>query len=81
VAHLPASGSRLIARDVTIVLNGKTLSDRKEVEGLTPIASDLNEAEPGPIAVQGDHGSVEFRTFTLTPLEKAGAEARTTHRA
>jgi len=25
--------------------------------------------------VQGDHGSVEFRKFTLTPLEKAGASA------
>ena len=28
---------RLIGRDVTIVLNGKTLIDRKEVEGLTPL--------------------------------------------
>ena len=57
----------------------ETLIDRKEVEGLTAIDSDPNEAEPGPIVVQGDHGSVEFRTFTLTPLEKAGAKARTTH--
>ena len=79
MAALPASGIRLIGRDVTIVLNGKTLIDRKEVEGLTSIASDPNEAEPGPIVVQGDHGSVEFRNFTLTSLEKAGAKARTTH--
>ena len=43
---------RLIARDVTIALNGKTLIDRKEVEGLTAIASDPNEAEPGPMVVQ-----------------------------
>ena len=28
---------RLIGRDVTIVPNGKTLIDRKEVEGLTPL--------------------------------------------
>ena len=42
---------RLIGRDVTIVLNGKTLIDRKEVEGLTAIASDPNEAEPGPIVI------------------------------
>ena len=61
------------------MVNGKTLIDRKEVEGLTAIASDPNPAEPGPIVVQGDHGSVEFLTFTLTPLEKAGAKARTTH--
>ncbi len=45
MADLPASGIRLIGRDVTIVLNGKTLIDRKEVEGLTAIASDPNEAE------------------------------------
>jgi hypothetical protein len=49
---------RLIGRDVTIVLNGKALIDRKRVKGLTAIASDPNEAEPGPIVVQGDHGSV-----------------------
>jgi hypothetical protein len=61
------------------VLNGETLIDRKKVEGLTAIASDPNEAELGPIVVQGDHRSVEFRRFTLTPLEKAGAKARTTH--
>ena len=68
---------RLIGRDVTIVLNGRTLIDRKEVEGLTSIASDPNEAEPGPIVCPGDQRSVEFRTFTLTPLEKVGAKART----
>jgi hypothetical protein len=83
VSHRPGEWQtydlRLIARDVTIALNGKTLIDRKEVEGLTAIASDPNEAEPPPIVVQGDHGSVEFRKFTLTPLEKAGAKARTTH--
>ena len=71
---------RLIGRDVTIVQNGKTLIDRKEVEGLTAIASDPNQAEPGPIVVLGE-GSVEFRKFTLTPLEKAGAKARTTQGA
>jgi hypothetical protein len=60
------------------VPNGKTLIDRKIFEGLTAIASDPNDAEAGPIVVQADHASVEFRKFTLTPLEKAGAKARTT---
>ena len=63
-------------RAVTKALNGKTLIDRKEVEGMTAIAIDPSEAEPGPMVVQGDHGSVEFRTFTLTLLEKAGAKER-----
>jgi hypothetical protein len=43
------------------VLNGKTLIDRKEVEGLTAFASDPNEAEPGPIVVQGDHAREGWR--------------------
>ena len=67
---------RLIARAVTIALNGKTLIDRKKVEGLTAITIDPNEAERGRMVVQGDHGSVEFLTFTLTLLERAGAKER-----
>ena len=53
---------------VTIVLNGTKIIDNKEIDGLTAIASDPNEGEPGPIQLQGDHGPVEFRKVTLTPL-------------
>ncbi len=60
----------LIGNEVTVVLNQAKIIDRKEIEGLTAIASDPNEAEPGPIQIQGDHGSVEFRKITLTPLLK-----------
>ena len=51
----------------------ETLIDRKEVEGLTVIASDPNEAEPGPIVVQ--ETTDRFRKFTLTSLEKAGTRS------
>ncbi len=61
---------RLVGRQVTIVFNGKTVIDKGEVEGLTAIAIDPNEAEPGPIYLQGDHGAVEFRNITVTPLTK-----------
>ena len=61
---------RLVGRQVTVVLNGKTIIDKGEVEGLTAIAIDSNEAEPGPIYLQGDHGPVEFRNLTVTPLLK-----------
>jgi len=60
----------LIENEVTVVLNGDTIIDRKEIEGLTAIAIDPNEALPGPIIIQGDHGQVEFRKLTLTPLVK-----------
>jgi hypothetical protein len=52
------------------VLNGKTIIDKGEVEGLTAIAIDANEAEPGPIYLQGDHGNVDFRNIVVTPLVK-----------
>ena len=60
----------LIGREVSVVLNGKRIIDHKEIEGLTAMAHDPNEAEPGPIEVQGDHGAIEIRKMTLTPLSK-----------
>jgi hypothetical protein len=61
---------RLVGRQVTIVLNGKKVIDKGEVEGLTAIAIDPHEAEPGPIVLQGDHGPVQFRNIVVTPLVK-----------
>ena len=61
---------RLVGRQVTVVLNGKTIIDKGEVEGLTAIAIDANESQPGPIYLQGDHGPVEYRNLTVTPLMK-----------
>jgi len=58
----------LIENRVSVVLNGTTIIDDKEIEGLTAVAIDPNEGEPGPIIIQGDHGAVEFRKLTLTPL-------------
>ena len=60
----------LVGRDLTVVLNGKTLHDHVEIEGLTAMATDPDEATPGPLALQGDHGPVEFRKITVTPLRK-----------
>jgi len=61
---------RLVGRTVTVVMNGKTVIDHKEIEGLTAIASDPNEGEPGPFVLQGDHGPVDFRNMVVTPLVK-----------
>jgi len=58
----------LIGNRVTVVLNGTKIIDDKEIDGLTAVAIDANESEPGPIIIQGDHGAVEFRKLTLTPL-------------
>ncbi len=61
---------RLVGRTVTVVVNGKTVINKGEIEGLTAIANDCDEALPGPLSVQGDHGPVEIRDLTLTPLVK-----------
>ena len=55
---------------MTIVLNGTKVIDKVEVEGLTAMGHDPNEAEPGPISLQGDHGPVEFRSLVVTPLTR-----------
>ena len=61
---------RLVGRDLTVVLNDEKILDKQLVEGLTAIANNPDEAKPGPIILQGDHGPVEFRKIELTPLVK-----------
>jgi hypothetical protein len=60
---------RLVGRDVTVVLNGQEVV-KGAIEGLTAIATDAEEATPGPLVLQGDHGPVEVRRIVLTPLTK-----------
>lgn len=60
----------LIGRRVTIIANGTTIISEQNIDGMTGGALDNNEAEPGPIMIQGDHGPVEFRTLEITPITK-----------
>lgn len=62
---------RLVGRTLTVTLNGKVIIDHKEIEGFTAMAFDGLEEQPGPIALQGDHGIVEFRKLTITPLTRS----------
>lgn len=59
---------RLIGRDLTVVQNGIKILDKVHVDGLTAIADNSDEAEPGPFIVQGDHSYVEIKSFVVTPL-------------
>jgi len=63
----------LVGRHVTVTLNGKTVT-QGIIDGLTAMACDPNEGDPGPIMLQGDHGPVEFRSIVVTPLAKANAQ-------
>jgi hypothetical protein len=61
---------RLVGRDLTVVHNGTKVLDKVHVDGLTAIADNSDEAEPGPFIIQGDHSYVEIKSFVVTPLER-----------
>ncbi len=61
----------LLGRTVTVVMNGKTVIDHKEIPGITGGALDSHEELPGPIYLQGsEKGHVAFRNITVTPAEE-----------
>ena len=55
----------LVGRVVTVVLNGERVIDRQTIPGATGGALDNDEAMPGPIMLQGDHGPIEFRKLEI----------------
>jgi len=58
----------LVGRMVTVVQNGQTIIDNKEIPGITGGAIDSQEALPGPIYLQGsEKGRVLFRSVVITP--------------
>ena len=59
----------LTGRMVTVILNGTTIIANQEIPGITGGAIDSNEAAPGPIMLQGDHGPVEFRKIIVRPAK------------
>ncbi len=59
----------LVGRMVTIVANGKTVICNQIIPGITGGAIDSNEGEPGPILIQGDHGSIDYRNIIITPAK------------
>jgi len=61
----------LIGRTITVVLNGTTIIDNKEISGITGGALDSHEELPGPIYLQGsEKGHVMFRSVVITPASK-----------
>lgn len=57
----------LVGRRVTVVLNGKTVIADQIIPGITGGAIDSDEGAPGPIYLQGDHTTVEYRNIVITP--------------
>lgn len=61
----------LTGRVVTVVLNGTEVICNRTIPGITGGALDSHESQPGPIMIQGDHGSVKFRNITITPSKRS----------
>ena len=61
----------LVGRTVTIVQNGITVIDHKQIPGITGGALDSHEALPGPIYLQASEvGRVAYRNIVVTPAVK-----------
>ena len=59
----------LVGRIVTVVANGKTIICEQEIPGITGGAINSKEGEAGPIFLQGDHGTIEYRNILITPAK------------
>jgi 3-keto-disaccharide hydrolase len=59
-----------VDRHVTVKLNGVTVVNNQPVEGCTGGALWSDVTRPGPIYLQGDHTSVEYRNIELRPVIK-----------
>jgi hypothetical protein len=61
----------LLGRYVTVVQNGITVIDNKEIPGITGGALDSHEGLPGPIYLQAsEKGRVAFRNIVVTPVKE-----------
>ena len=61
----------IIDNKITVILNGKKIHDNVVCDVATGSEIDGNVKEPGPIFLQGDHGTVSFRNMTIKELPKS----------
>lgn len=60
----------LIGNKITVVLNGIKIHDQVACDRATGSEIDNKISEPGPIFLQGDHGSVTFRNIRVKEWPK-----------
>lgn len=60
----------LVDRHLTVIHNGTKVIDNAPVLGCTGGALWSDEFRPGPIYLQGDHTSVDYRNMVLRPVVK-----------
>ncbi len=58
----------LVNRHITVELNGKRVIDNTPLVGCTGGGINADDTVPGPIMLQGDHTSVQYRNIVLRPI-------------
>jgi hypothetical protein len=58
----------IIGNRITVILNGVKIHDNVECKKATGSEIDRNVDQPGPIFLQGDHGTVSFRNVRFKEL-------------
>lgn len=58
----------MVGNKITVTLNGVKIHDNVECNQATGSEIDRNVTEPGPIFLQGDHGTVSFRNLRIKEL-------------
>jgi len=60
----------IIGNRITVIMNGVKIHDNVECNKATGSEIDNKVTEPGPIFLQGDHGTVYFRNISIKELPK-----------
>ena len=60
----------MIGNRITVIMNGIKIHDNVECNKATGSEIDSKVTEPGPIFLQGDHGTVSFRNIRIKELPK-----------
>ncbi|MGY8770490.1 MAG: family 16 glycoside hydrolase [Pirellulales bacterium] len=60
----------MVDRHITVVLNGVKVIDNLPAAGPTGGAIHTDPTTPGPLFLQGDHTSVQYRNIYLSPVIK-----------
>jgi hypothetical protein len=60
----------IIGNKITVTLNGKKIHDNVPCDKATGSEIDGKVKEPGPIFLQGDHGTISFRNIEIKELPK-----------
>jgi len=60
----------MVGNRITVIMNGEKIHDNVVCDSATGSEIDNKVTEPGPIFLQGDHGTVSFRNIRIKELPK-----------